>query len=114
MAKETVTKLIDDLDGGVAAETVKFALDGHSYEIDLSAKNAKKLRTELAGYIEHSIRVRHQPGRSGAARGRRTDANPADQNRAIREWAQRKGMGVAPRGRIRQDIIDAYQEAQGR
>jgi hypothetical protein len=47
MAKETITKLIDDLDGGEAHETVKFGLDGHSYEIDLSTKNANKLRNAL-------------------------------------------------------------------
>jgi hypothetical protein len=36
VAKETITKLIDDLDRREAHESVKFGLDGHSYEIDLS------------------------------------------------------------------------------
>lgn len=36
--------LIDDLDGGEADETVAFAVDGRSYEVDLSAKSAAKLR----------------------------------------------------------------------
>jgi hypothetical protein len=43
VAKQTITKLIDDLDKGEADETVKFGLDGVQYEIDLSAKNAAKL-----------------------------------------------------------------------
>ena len=40
MAREVIEKLIDDLDGGEATETVTFGLDGASYEIDLSKKNA--------------------------------------------------------------------------
>ena len=40
MAKRTVVVLEDDLDGGPADETVTFALDGVSYEIDLSSSNA--------------------------------------------------------------------------
>jgi hypothetical protein len=113
MAKETVTKLIDDLDGGVAHETVKFGLDGQLYEIELSSKNAKKLRTELAVFVERGTRIRDQ--RPGAGRGRRGEASsPAHQNRAIREWAHRTGFELAARGRIRQEIVDAYHQAQGR
>ena len=40
--------LEDDLDGSVADETVTFALDGVTYEIDLNAKNAGELRDALA------------------------------------------------------------------
>src|SRR5262245_66153183 len=67
VARETFTKLIDDLDGGEAHETVKFGLDGHFYEIDLSTKNANKLRNALAGYGESGTRA---TGRSVAAIGR--------------------------------------------
>src|SRR5258705_9263135 len=115
VAKETFTKLIDDLDGGEAQETVKFGLDGLSYEIDLSAKNANKLRTALAQYVEVSTRVAGRgaagPGRSGRGRGAGVER---DQNKAIRSWAIRKGYAVAPRGRIKQEIIDLYQREAGR
>ena len=48
MAKKVTVTLVDDFDGEAAAdETVEFALDGVSYEIDLSAKNATKLRNDL-------------------------------------------------------------------
>ena len=40
MAKQIIHKLVDDIDNGDADETVKFALDGIQYEIDLSEKNA--------------------------------------------------------------------------
>ena len=51
MAKQIIHKLVDDLDGGDAEETVKFALDGIQYEIDLSDANAKKLRDVFAPYV---------------------------------------------------------------
>ena len=116
MAKETVTRLVDDLDGGVAHETVKFGLDGYLYEIDLSSKNAKKLRAELADFIEHGSRVSARsatPARRGAGRSGIGSVHP-DQNRAIREWAQAKGYEVAERGRIKQEIVDAFHEKAGR
>jgi len=114
MAKETVTRLVDDLDGGVAHETVKFGLDGRLYEIDLSSKNAKKLRSELAMFVEHGSRVAHR-GVAGARRsGGVRSAVGTDQNRAIREWAQAKGYEVAPRGRIRQEIVEAFHKKAGR
>jgi hypothetical protein len=41
-------------------------------------------------------------------------AASADQNRAIREWAIGKGYEVAPRGRIKQEIIDEFHKRAGR
>jgi len=52
MAKTVIVKLTDDIDGGDADETIQFALDGRSYEVDLSAGNASKLRDALKPYIE--------------------------------------------------------------
>jgi hypothetical protein len=118
VAKETVVKLIDDLDGSTADETVKFGLDGVAYEIDLSDKNALKLREFLAPYVEKGSRADRRRavtigGRSAVARGRGAAAE-REQNRAIREWAQRKGYPVAPRGRIKQDLVDQYNKEAGR
>ena len=48
MAQKVQVLLVDDLDGGEASETVTFALDGTSYEIDLSGKNADELRDVFA------------------------------------------------------------------
>lgn len=45
------TTLVDDLDGSEATETVTFAIDGASYEIDLSAENAVTIRSQLAKYV---------------------------------------------------------------
>jgi hypothetical protein len=54
MAKTVIVKLTDDIDGGDADETVSFGLDGRSYTIDLSAKNAAALRADLQRYIDRA------------------------------------------------------------
>jgi Lsr2 len=116
MAKETITRLVDDLDGGVAHETVRFGLDGHLYEIDLSSRNAKKLRSELATFVEHGSRVSPRAGAAARRGAGRTSAGPAhpDQNRAIREWAQAHGYDIADRGRIKREIVEAFHQSAGR
>jgi hypothetical protein len=58
MAQKVTVALEDDLDGGPAAETVRFAFDGAAYEIDLSTKNAAAFRKQLAPYREHARKGR--------------------------------------------------------
>jgi len=109
MARRELVILEDDLDGGEAAETVRFALDGHSYEIDLNGKNAKKLRDSLAGFIAAGRKVGRGVVVAGGRTARaRTSAGGREQNKAIREWAKKAKKNVADRGRIPQEIIDEY------
>ena len=109
MARQTIVQLIDDLDQGKADETVSFALDGVQYEIDLSAKNAAKMRDAFANYVANGRRagrattVRSSSGRRG--RGARGDR---EQTQAIREWARRNGYKVGEKGRIPGNILEAY------
>ena len=112
MAKKVTVTLVDDFDGdGPADETVEFAIDGVSYEIDLSAKNAKKLREDLKKWIDAGRRVGgRRRGRSGGpSRGRASIDR--EQSAAIREWARRSGHKVSTRGRIPAEIIDAFHAA---
>src|ERR1700755_1361644 len=111
MAKQVITLLTDDLDGGEADRTVEFGLDGVNYTIDLSEKNAGKLRKALDPYLSVATRV----GRSGldprTARrttGVSTGRATRDQNQAIREWAGKNGYEVSERGRIPSSIVEAY------
>ena len=112
MAKQVITLLTDDLDGGEADRTVEFGLDGVNYTIDLSEKNAGKLRKALDPYLTVATRV----GRSGgdlrsARRGAAavsTGRASRDQNQAIREWATKNGYEVSERGRIPSSIVEAY------
>jgi Lsr2 len=48
MATKITVALEDDLDGGPAVETVRFAVEGTEYEIDLNKKNAAAFRKQLA------------------------------------------------------------------
>jgi nucleoid-associated protein Lsr2 len=52
MAKTVIVKLTDDLDGSDADETVHFSLDGKSYEIDVSAANATRLRDAFKPFLD--------------------------------------------------------------
>jgi hypothetical protein len=117
MAQRTVIELTDDLDGKPISpgqgETVTFGLEGKEYEIDLSAKNAAKLRDALAQYVSAARKV----GSSSSRKGRRSSgsATPTrpdkQQTRAIREWAQSQGYDVSARGRIPANIVEAYEAA---
>jgi hypothetical protein len=102
-------RLVDDLDGEVADETVEFGVDGKNYEIDLSTANAKKLRDALAEFAAAARRAggRRRGGGAPAAAPRRPSID-REQNQAIREWARKRGMKVSDRGRIPAEVLEAY------
>lgn len=108
MAQKVQVLLVDDIDGGEARETVSFALDGVTYEIDLSESNASKLRDQFAKWIGHARRSggRKVTGRRGAVTGRR-DLN------AVREWGRANGFQVSDRGRVSGELQAAYERANG-
>ena len=115
MAKQVITLLTDDLDGSEADRTVEFGLDGASYTVDLSDKNAGKLRKALEPYIAAGSRlgrgaVDRRAGRSGRvlAAGSRSSR---EQNQAIREWAAKNGYEVSERGRIPTSVVEAFEKA---
>ncbi|SNT65877.1 Lsr2 protein [Asanoa hainanensis] len=110
MAKRTEVKLLDDLTGGDADETVAFGLDGTHYEIDLSKENADKLRGILDLYMRAGRKV---TPRGPAAARRATKARTGNgahesQDKAIRAWAESEGKPLPARGRIRRSVVDEY------
>ncbi|WP_036508903.1 histone-like nucleoid-structuring protein Lsr2 [Nocardia aobensis] len=110
MAKKIIVELIDDFDGkSKAEETVSFSLDGVEYEIDLSSKNALKLRNVFEQWAGVARKVGRIP-RGKAKTGTRTAADK-QQTGAIREWAKNNGYNVSSRGRIQADIVEAYNKA---
>ena len=109
MAQRVQILLEDDLDGGDASETVTFGLDGVTYEIDLSDKNATALREALAGYIGAGRRVAGRRS-SGTGSSRRTSSGELAK---IREWARANGYDVSDRGRISKKVREAYAQAKG-
>src|SRR3954447_26804362 len=113
MAQRVQIVLEDDLDGGVAAETVTFGLDGVSYEIDLSDKNAGKLRDEFATWIGHARRSggRRATGRRSAGSSSTSSASSRRDLSAVRAWARSNGHQVSDRGRVSAAVQEAYDKA---
>lgn len=109
MAQKVTVSLTDDLDGGAADETVIFGLDGRTFEIDLSAKNAAALRKALdkfvaAGRTSGAARA----GRRGRSVGRAAKSSPAVDPKAVRAWATDNGIEISARGRIPSTVIEKY------
>lgn len=101
MARKTVIELVDDLNGGPADQTVTFALDGITYEIDLSEENAAKIREEIGVWAGRARRV-------GGRRKQSTRASSSEETAAIRQWAKENGHEVSDRGRISARVREAY------
>ncbi|MDP9849123.1 histone-like nucleoid-structuring protein Lsr2 [Streptosporangium lutulentum] len=111
MAKRIVESFVDDLDGSEAEGTIAFAIEGSSYEIDLSGPNADKLRAALAPFINAARPVRQErPGRGRklSVSGRALDR---EKSSAIRAWAKEQGLNVSERGRIAAKIVEQYEAA---
>ena len=107
MAWKITTALLDDIDGGPAEQTIHFALDGVSYEIDLNWQHTTAFRAQLAPFIEHA--------RTGSpASSRPATVRPVASRHsgvAIRAWARQHGIAIHQRGRIPASVIEQYQSA---
>ena len=101
MAQKVQVILIDDIDGGHADETVSFALDGVSYEIDLAAARAAELRASLEPWMAHARHV-------GVRSTRRARSGQSPEIAAMRAWAKANGLPVNERGRISANVRRAY------
>jgi hypothetical protein len=118
MAQKVQVLLVDDIDGGTAEETVTFSLDGVSYEIDLTADNARELRESFSRWVGHARKLgsgsraggRQQRGGSSSRRSGSGSGSSGDAT-AIREWARENGYEVSERGRISAEIRSAYEAA---
>ncbi|EMF57149.1 Lsr2 protein [Streptomyces bottropensis ATCC 25435] len=111
VAQKVQVLLVDDLDGGEADETVTFALDGKTYEIDLTTANADKLRGLLDPYVKGGRRT---GGRAAGGRGKtRAAVGGSQDTAAIRAWAKENGYEVNDRGRVPASIREAYEKANG-
>lgn len=101
--KHTEVVCVDDLDGSEPARTVVFAVDGKTYEIELSACNEGLLRAVLEPFVAAA-----RPAPGGA---RRRPAVRGESPAAVRAWAAAHGLVVADRGRIPAAVWDAYRGA---
>lgn len=100
-----VETLVDDLDGGVAAGTIKFGVNGNGYEIDLSEDNRARLMDALRPYLAVA---RPAPLAGIAARKPRTPSKHSSvksiESAAVRAWwgsdAAHEPQLTSTRGRI--------------
>lgn len=113
MARRTTVQMIDDVDGSLIkdgqGETVEFSVGGVSYSIDLNHKHANELYDQFAFWIEHAEKVggrktRRASGSGGSGKSRQNLSE-------VRAWAKENGFEVSTRGRISQEIQDAYDAA---
>ncbi|KDN24269.1 histone-like nucleoid-structuring protein Lsr2 [Amycolatopsis rifamycinica] len=111
MAQKVSVEILDDIDGSTAAQTVQFSLDGVTFEIDLSDRNATALRDELARYIGAARRVGGRKAR--VAGGPSTTASDRERNQRIRAWANANGFDVSERGRLSSEVVAAFERAHG-
>ena len=98
MARNEIVRLVDDLDGSDAVDTVSFALDGTEYEIDLNDEHIDQLRGSLMLYIKAARKVGGGPSR------RQTSAAPKRSSRddlaEVRAWLIEREYPVKDRGRV--------------
>lgn len=107
VAQRITVTLEDDVSGGPADGTVRFAVGGAEYEIDLNKKNAKAFRKALAPYVEHARKA----GRGQRRRRVRTTSS-RERSADIRAWAKTQGIAVSDRGRIPANIVEQYDAAK--
>jgi hypothetical protein len=122
MAQRTIVQLVSDLSGDEMqageGRTVEFSVDGTSYTIDLTDKEAAGFDKALAMYIEHATKT-SGGGTSGGATGRKRSSSGGNAGSGrskselanIRAWAQANGYQVSERGRVKRDILEAYHAA---
>ena len=112
VAQKIQTLFIDDIDGSEAEGTVRFALDGAEYEIDLNAKHAEALRKALARYVDAARRSSGGTARRPARSGRRAAASGLNTTE-VREWAKAQGIEVKDRGRVPAELVVRFRAATG-
>jgi hypothetical protein len=109
MAQKVSVTLVDDLDGSEATQTVLFALDGKSYEIDLNDDNNATLREALAPFVGAARKV---AGSRMPSVRRIGSTGPARDLAAVRAWARGNGWPeLGERGRVPDEVLKAYDAA---
>lgn len=115
MASTQIVNLFDDLDSRIqnGVETVTFfnPLTGQKMEIELGEANRKHLENHLSKLEKYVAVARTVEAPKPAAKaGVKVDGRNAE----IRKWAQAQpGIVIGDRGRIKADIVEAYDKAHG-
>jgi len=112
MAEKFKRWLVDDMEAGKGTEeeieadqTVEFGLDGKVYQMDLSTKNATRLRTDMRKWIQYARLITVKQKKPAVPSG--TADMPPEQRSAAREWARNNGYpNLSDKGRIPREVMD--------
>lgn len=114
MAEIFIRTFTDDLDGKPIdpgfEHRVTFSYQGADYQIDLRPKNADKLEAAFAPFIQSAQKLGNAK-KSGATQTRTQTgvaSRSPEQLQAIRDWANSNGHEVSSRGRIKKEIVEAF------
>ncbi|MFJ5221208.1 Lsr2 family protein [Streptomyces sp. NPDC088354] len=110
MAQKVLTIFTDDITGETSDDvaTHSFALDGVTYEIDLSADSYDSLLEELGPYLGAGRRVGGRVKRSTAPK----PTQSSDETAKVRAWAKENGYEINNRGRVPASIREAYEKVR--
>ena len=108
MAQRVVVQKTDDIDGSEATQTATFALDGTTYEIDLSEAHAAELRAAIKKYAAAGRRVGGAARRASA--GAIKSASGYDP-KAFHARAASNRVELPARGRIPMAALEQYRAA---
>jgi Lsr2 len=96
--------LVDDIDGSqVDVQSVMFVVNGTTYAMDLGPTNRAAVVEALQPFIAHA-----QTKRTARAARSGGKAHGSGDVAALRNWARSNGFEIGDRGRIPQNVRDAY------
>lgn len=111
MATQTTTMMVDDIDGSTEdVVTCAFGLGDSQFEIDLNTAHREELEQLLEKFVEAARPVSAPKPATG--RRKKQVTQPDYDASAVRHWARSNGLTVSDRGRVSQEILEAYRAAQ--
>ena len=112
MATQTVTSLVDDIDGSTeGVVTCAFGLGDSQFEIDLNASHREELEAVLAKFLEAARPAEGTPARRSRQKTKRVERSDREHTQVIRQWAKDNGYEVSERGRIAKSVVEAFEAA---
>jgi hypothetical protein len=115
VAKKTIQVITSDLSGEELepgqGETIRFSVGGADYSIDLTEAEAEELRSTFDKYVKVATRASSR-GTQSTSRKASGSGRSSEELAHIRTWAKENGHKVSERGRIKTEVLEAFDAAQ--
>ena len=108
MAIKMIEKKYDDITGAPDAETQRFTYKGKEYAIDLSPENQERFQATM-DQVDSLLSTYLEKGREVNLEA----VKPEDYKeymRQLRAWAEANGEDVKPRGRVRAEVKQRFDQ----